>query len=512
MRLMLSALLLFILNGCAMLPDNAGRQATHAMAPVEDSPFYRLWRSAPGHDRKQSGFLLLDNGLDAFAARIALIRQVRRSIDMQYYLIHDDHAGMAMMQALLAAADRGVRIRILVDDINGGRRDSVLATLARHPDIQVRVFNPFGRNTGRLWQYVTGLGRQTRRAHNKSFTVDGIATIVGGRNIGDEYFERDPHLAFQDMDVLAIGPVAARVARSFDRYWNHRLSYPIGLLVERVPDQKALHRLRAHLAREVDAGYAARLRASRFVTGLRKGTLKLRWARAEVFADSPEKLLHRTGDMRGTLIESLLPALASARRELIIVSPYFVPGKAGLAFFRRLRARGVKVRVLTNSLASTDVTIVHAGYARYRQALLRMGVELWELNRVLQGPRKGVRRGFARQSRFSLHAKLFVIDRKTLFVGSLNLDPRSVVQNTEIGLLIHSSELARQVAEAFDREVPQVAFRLQLAHDSTFQVPLLLWKGRENGHDAIWDSEPHAGLWRQLEVFLLMWLPIESQI
>ncbi len=510
-------LLLFLAGGCARLPQRPDLPPATAFEAVEDTPLGKAWRSDPHSRQGLSSFRLLANGLDAFVARAVLAQVARRSIDLQYYMIHDDHVGTLLMEKVLEAADRGVRVRILLDDIDEGHRDFRLVAFDRHPNIEVRVFNPFGRNVPRIWQYVTGFGRQTRRAHNKSFTVDNMATILGGRNIGDEYFERDPELAFQDLDVLGIGPVAREVSRSFDRYWNHPLSYPVRSLSTKLPTKADYLRLRKEFeeraAQYRHSPYMERLRNSDLARKLRAGRVDYTWARAGVFADPPDKLLRSTSEARSRMMRQLLPRLESARRELIVISPYFVPGKEGMAFFRKLRDRGVRVRILTNSLASTDVSVVHAGYVRYRKALLRMGVELWELNRVTPAEeRKEMSEGYVGKSRSSLHAKVFVVDRKALFIGSLNLDPRSVVQNTEIGVWIESPELAGKVAEEFQRRLPAEAFRLELAGDPQTGQERILWHGRENGREVTFTGEPHAGFWRRLGVFLVRWLPIGSQI
>ena len=508
-------LMLLWLAGCARLPVNPALPE-QAFTDTTDTPLARAWAAAPQSREGLNAFQLLDNGLDAFVARAALAEVARRGIDLQYYMIHDDHVGTLLLDRLLAAADRGVRVRILLDDIDEGHRDFNIAVFAYHPNIEVRLFNPFGRNTARIWQFVTGFGRQTRRAHNKSFTVDGYATIVGGRNIGDEYFERDPELAFQDLDLLAIGPLAGDVEASFDEYWNHPLSYPVEALAGRPATAADFERLRQELAHKMaamaDSEYLERLRSSELAARLRSGRLDFVWGRGRVLADHPDKLRRATDDTSTWLMPALEPWLAGASRELILVSPYFVPGRQGVARLKALATRGVKVRVLTNSLASTDVTIVHAGYRRYREALLRAGVELWELNDVTtKHARKGLGGGYAGKSRHSLHAKAMVVDRRVAFIGSLNLDPRSVVQNTEIGVLVKAPELARVLAEGIDRSLSEAAFLLRLEFDEHGRQRLV-WLRREGNRVIRETSEPHVALWRRILVRLLGWLPIESQI
>ena len=511
-------LLLAFLGGCAALPENTGRRVTTAYADTGDTFLGRSYHDkARGHPG-ESAFYLLGNGLDAFVARAVLAQVAERSIDLQYYMIHGDNVGTLLLYQLLKAADRGVRVRILLDDINEGGRDFMIAVFDMHPNVEVRIFNPFGRNVARIWQYLTGFGRQTRRAHNKSYTVDNLATILGGRNIGDEYFERDPELAFQDLDVLAIGPVARDVSASFDQYWNHELSYPVSLLLmARKPTPADYLAIRQKLEEQLpsiqESEYLEWLRDSDLARKLRSGALRFEWASGQVFADPPDKLLRETDDAEGRMIRELLPYLESAQRELIVLSPYFVPGKKGMAFFRELREKGVRVRILTNSLSSTDVSIVHAGYARYRKALLRMGVELWELNEVTsREERKQMSKGYVGKSKSSLHAKAFVVDRETVFIGSLNLDPRSVVQNTEIGVVFRSPALGEKIARGFDENIEEEAFRLELVTDEATGQERILWHGREKGRPVTYGSDPHAGVLRKLGIFLIMWLPIESQI
>ena len=509
-------LLSFLVPACAVLPEQVDKPVSHAITDGDQTLLGRVWRSDPERQPGESAFLLLNQGLDAFVARAVLARLAEKSIDVQYYMIHGDHVGTLFIHELWKAAERGVRVRILLDDINEGRRDLDIARFDAHPNIEVRLFNPFGRNVGRLWQYVTGFGRQTRRAHNKSFTVDGQATILGGRNIGDEYFSRDPELDFQDIDVLGLGPVAGEVSRSFDSYWNSELAYPISALVDGAPAEGDLSGFREALdkkyARMTDSAYLRRLKNSTLARDIANRAVRWAWAPAKVVADPPEKLLRPVGDTAFQMLPKIRPYMADAREEVIILSPYFVPGKAGVAFLRKLRDNGVKVKILTNSLASTDVSIVHAGYVRYRKALLRAGVDLRELNKLTTPQeREAKKKDRIGSSKSSLHAKAFVVDRKLVFIGSMNLDPRSVSQNTEIGVLIHSPELARKIAAEYDRKIDRAAFRLELVPTEDGREQLL-WHGYVDGKPVTWTSEPMTGFWRRLGMSLMRWLPIESQI
>lgn len=515
--ILLSAIaVVLVLSGCAKLPDNSGRSTSFALKPDETTKLYRETAKVLGPDPVENGYLLLGNGLDAFVARAVLANLAEKSIDAQYYLLHDDTVGRLFVDQLLKAADRGVRVRLLVDDMDLEGRELGSAVLDSHPHIEVRLFNPFGRNTARVFQFISGFGTLTRRAHNKSFTVDSIATIVGGRNIGNEYFVADPDMAFLDLDVLAVGPAAALVAGSFDLYWNHELSFPISRLIETPPAPEVVKRKTAdfkdYIEQQHDTVYYKELTESRLAMALKGFEAEMVKGKGEghVVWDHPDKLLEY-GEKSNLLLADLMPYFEETREELLIVSPYFVPGGGALDFFKKLRDRGVRIVVITNSLSSTDVSVVHAGYANYRRRLLKMGVELYELNQNLAAENVDNKSGKFYQSKASLHAKCFVIDRRQTFIGSLNLDPRSVIENTEIGIVIDAEEIARPLAEAIIGKIDQFAFRLELkpGYDKT---SYLVWHGLVDGKQRTLTVEPYTSFWQRFMVGLMRMLPIESQI
>ena len=394
-------------------------------------------------------------------------------------------------------------------------RDLSAAALDSHPNMEVRIFNPFSRKTGRGSQYLTRMGSVTRRMHNKSFTVDSQVTILGGRNIGNEYFEANPDLAFADLDVLAIGPVAREVSTAFDRYWNSELAYPVSVLVDEPPTPEEIGRLRQQLkefvAAQADSAYLQALRNSDLADEIRKNQVRYSWGNAVVVYDQPEKILQDIGEQEYRLAPQLKSYVAGVQKEMIIFSPYFVPGEKGTAFLTGLVARGVRVRILTNSLASNDVSIVHAGYSKYRKPLLRGGVELYEMNRKLTREQRQEKKGTGGSSKASLHAKSFVYDRRDVFIGSLNLDPRSVIQNTEIGVVLTSPEIAQGMGEWFDWNVGKMAFRLELKRDENGSEALL-WHGMVDGTPQTFDADPYTGFWKRLGIGFLGILPIESQL
>jgi putative cardiolipin synthase len=474
----------------------------------------------------ESGFKLLQNGIDAFVARAQLAANAEHGIDVQYYLYHDDLTASLLTAQLLKAADRGVRVRILVDDIEVDDRDFDAVALDHHNNVEVRVFNPFGRNVSRWSQFITRLGIVTRRMHNKSFTVDNQITIVGGRNIGDEYFDAHPDIAFSDLDVLAIGPVVQEVSHSFDEYWNSEVVYPVSSLVKDKPTDAEVaqlrHEFQQRIAEHQDSEYLDALRNSKFSDQIMSGTVRFHWGKAQAVFDRPEKVVN--GKERKDLLLSthISPWLEKPKQELIIFSPYFVPGKWGTRALTDLSKSGVRVRILTNSLASTDVAVVHGGYAKYRKNLLQAGVELYELDNVLNRKQRRARRGQEKGfTKSSLHAKSFVADRKLVFIGSLNLDPRSFFENTEIGVVLESKEIAADMAAWFEKETRHNAYTLTLKMTKKRPAPgtkkpamlreVILWH-KADRPDLIYRHEPKAGFWRRLGVGLLSILPIESQL
>ncbi|MDH3228373.1 MAG: phospholipase D family protein [Alphaproteobacteria bacterium] len=508
----LTVSVLLLVGGCASLPEDFARPESFAFGNTDDTALGKTSRERRRGHPGQTGFYPLDNGLDAFVARAVLANSAERSIYAQYYLLHKDLLGRLFVDLLLKAADRGVRVRLLVDDMDLEGKDLALAAADSHPNMEVRSFNPFARNVSRTSQFVTRLGEVDRRAHNKSFNVDNQYAILGGRNIGNEYFEADPNLAFSDLDVVAMGPVAQQVSTSFDKYWNSELAYPISVLVSKFPTPRESDEMRARLtefvAVQAESEYLRALRNSDLANALRADTVRYYWGDGEVVYDPPEKLVEAMEKSERYLAAQLSPHMQAVQKELIIFSPYFVPGKSGVAALRVARERGVRVRILTNSLASNDVAMVHAGYLKFRKALLRAGVELYEMNSRLT---KEQRKATFGSSVASLHAKSFVLDRESVFIGSLNLDPRAIVFNTEIGVVLRSPEMAGDMARVFDEKIDDVAFRLELVKSEKGSESIL-WHGLVDGQKQVFDHEPNASLWQRFKVNFLSMFPIESQL
>lgn len=513
-RAVAAVLVLCLAGACASLPEGFERPESYAFADTEQTTLGRASREKRQGRGDRSGFYPLNDGLDAFVARTVLANAAERSIDAQYYLLHKDLTGRLFVDLLLKAADRGVRVRLLVDDMDVADSEFGLLAADSHPNIEIRLFNPFARNVSRASQFVTRSSEAGRRMHNKSFNVDNHYAVLGGRNIGNEYFGINPQIVFADLDVVAVGPVVRQVAKSFDAYWNSELAYPISVLATKQPSEQEVREMRARLTEYVeaqsDSDFLDALRNSNLANALRNQAVEYYWGDGEVVYDPPEKLLEEMGRSERYLLGQLSPHMQAVRDELIIFSPYFVPGKEGVAALRAVRERGVRVRILTNSLASNDVQIVHAGYLKYRKALLRDGVEIHELNaELLNEQRKAGQEGGSPTA--SLHAKSFVLDRESVFIGSLNLDPRAVYFNTEIGVVIQSPQLAESMARRFDERVEQVAFRLELVKTEKGSEQIL-WHGPVEGKPQTFDHEPHASLWERFVANFMSIFPIDGQL
>jgi putative cardiolipin synthase len=461
----------------------------------------------------QSAFRPLPSGVDALLARIVLAEAAERTLDAQYYIWHDDLTGRHFAYALLRAADRGVRVRVLIDDVGAKANDENLLALDAHPNIEVRLFNPVASRTFRNLGMLGDFARVNRRMHNKAFIADNQAAILGGRNIGDEYFEAG-EVAFSDLDVLTLGPAVAAVSEAFDEYWNAPPSIPIAALLGRKGEAAGLDAVRAALAafaaQERDSPYVKHAQ-SQLDRMLFAGTGEFFWGKAHVLYDDPAKVSRDRDDAEGRLLPQFARLGLAIDRELLIVSPYFIPGETGVAWLRGLVSRGVRVTVLTNSLAATDVGAVHAGYQRYREALLEGGVRLFELRpgAIRDTPGKGDKSGFG-SSRASLHAKTFFFDRRAVFIGSLNLDPRSIQLNTEIGVVCDSAPLAESLSMTLERRLDTVAWRLERVVEAGHAR--IVWVETNAQGQRRLTEEPEVTAWKRFSVWLLALLPIEAQL
>jgi phosphatidylserine/phosphatidylglycerophosphate/cardiolipin synthase-like enzyme len=438
--------------------------------------------AAEESNKNLSGIHLLTSGEEALADLIALADHAERTLDIQYYIIHQDDSARILLRHVRQAADRGVRVRVLVDDLNTVGEDRRFMHLSEHAHVEVRVFNPFPGGRFATWtRFVASasdMRRINHRMHNKLFVADNALAITGGRNIGDEYFTRDPHYNFIDLDVLAGGAIVPELSASFDAFWNSKYAFPIASVASAVSAE-------ASTTAVPDSSTATN--ASWLERELKSGQLQLTWVPATVLADRPGKIASETSpDEEVTIANDLATLMLSATQELLVISPYFVPGKEGVAMFAKLVSQGVHIRILTNSLASTDSPLVHNGYARYRVELLKLGIELSEVRPKL-GQKRARFHPF-RSSNASLHAKALVIDQKTVFIGSMNMDARSARTNSELGLVIRSIEIARQVTSLLDDISADGSYQLQLVGHSN-QIE---WTSGEPGAERRWYTDPET--------------------
>ena len=503
---------MFILNQLAGLPDNSGRKSSQVIDNGADSSLGKRFAPELAENPDKNGIIELPHGRDAFAARVVLAQQAERSIDTQYYMWHQDTVGRSLVYALISAADRGVRVRLLVDDMYGSDGQDTWLAMDVHPNIDVRLFAPYSRRQPKYLQFVTRFHDVNARMHTKTFTVDNQATIVGGRNIGDEYFDADPALAFADNDVLAIGPAVEQVSVNFDSYWNSDYAYPVSTLLPAATDadlQKLKDASSAFFDKSETKTYMQAVKQGNLANALRDGGVEFHWGPGEIIHDAwwkREKNLDGWHD--DLLISQLKPHLVTATEELIMISPYFVPGDGTVKALCSLAQKGVSVKILTNSLASNDVAAVHAGYSKFRIPLLRCGVELYELDEHLRVEERRAFTWLPGLSKSSLHAKSMVIDKTRMFVGSFNYDQRSLYLNTEIGLVFEQADIAGPAAEKFDKNINKFAFKVGLETSDSGKESLL-WRGIEDGKAVTYESEPYVGRGTKAAAWLIRWLPVD---
>jgi cardiolipin synthase C len=508
-RSLLLAACVALTAGCANLPppqqrtdssaftDTAGTRIGQGVAP--------LLAAHPG----LSGIHAMPDAFDAFAARVAMATRAQRSIDVQYFIWHDDQVGMLLLQALWQAAEGGVRVRLLLDDGGTSGIDGLLAMVDAHPNIELRLYNPFAYRGSRALGYMTDFQRLNKRMHNKSFTADNQVSVVGGRNIANEYFGAAGAIGFADLDVLAIGAVVPLVSAQFDRYWNSASAYPAAQFLAPPPADAAQLLQAAFAKARADPASVEYLKAvieSRLLTNLLNRSLDLDWTHARLLYDDPAKTLDRSARTDILLFPALMESLGKPVKSFDIVSPYFVPGDNGTALLAELARSGVRVRVLTNSLASSDESVVHAGYLKRRRDLLRAGVKLYELKPTAKEQSVQVRGRFGAGKVAGLHAKTYAVDGQRIFIGSFNFDQRSARLNTELGVVLDSPLGAGELAELFDRELRALAYEVLLAP----QGEGLVWVEHDAaGAEIRYDVDPQTDWGLRFKVGFLSGLPID---
>jgi cardiolipin synthase C len=520
LRLFCPMLLVAALTGCASLPDKVVRQPSKSLGAATETPLGRIAKASTA-DPEQSGFRLMPTGQFALQARIELARRAQRTLDVQYYQIHDDRTGRYLLRALRDASERGVRVRLIIDDLYTSGMDPLLLGLDAYPNVEVRLFNPFpaGRQNflTRFTVNAHEFDRVHRRMHNKLFIADGVMAVAGGRNIADEYFMASAGANFVDLDTFVIGAILPRLGALFDEYWNSDRVLPVRAIVksdhsdvqlqqdfERMTQAEAVPIVRITAApAELSMGAEIEvigetggtpepeapppndvLGYGPIVNELDAGKVGLIWADAQAYADAPDKVIGRVSTYGVAPIDdvdsvryNVIEMMRRARKDVVITSPYLIPGQAGLeTFHNSVERHGVKFTLVTNSLAATDEPVVHTGYRRYRPEMLKLGMNLYELSP--QKVSRSLRLGRFSTSIGRLHAKSAVVDGERVFIGSMNFDPRSDQHNTEMGLFIQSPQLAQQMLKLVDVIRQQGAYRVTLA---------------ANGKDLVWTTTGPGG-------------------
>ena len=505
------------LAACSTLRTDYAKQPSTAIKPPASTPAARQVEAQVDAHGDQSGFRLLTTGPNALMSRIALADKAQHSIDLQYYIYFNDATGRLLSQRLLNAADRGVRVRMLLDDLDIVEEDELLDALDAHPNIEVRLFNPFRLRhrsmLAKAGQFLLEGRRLNRRMHNKAFIVDGAQAIIGGRNIGDAYFEVGDEVYFRDLDALVIGPVVHQIAASFDDYWNSDSAHPVKAWTGKNATPEHLAEVRAALgkdAREFNESAYAEALAWELPDGPsadQKGSWY--WGHARVIADVPEKVEPGEKEDAPRIDHKIVPLMIGAKEQILLMSPYLIPSDTGVKLLGSMVDRGVEIRILTNSLAATDEPAVHAGYASHRLDLLRGGVDLYEF-RPIGGKEAESAAGTSTGS--SLHTKAMVVDHRSVFIGSMNFDPRSRYLNTEMGVVAESPALAAAMEEYFasaTRAEKSYHVVLEPAHPGSSRK-VVRWKTSFEGKPVEYRHDPDTSLWKRMQVKLMRALPIEG--
>ena len=498
-----------LLGACASVDFDYPKPPSSALLDTEDTYLGQELAGVTEQQPGEAGFYPLADGIDALASRLLLAERAERSIDVQYYLIKSDITSNAFIRSLLRAADRGVRVRLLLDDVFTGGYDAGMAALDSHPNFEIRIFNPFANRSARFVDGITGFSRINRRMHNKSFTVDNQITIIGGRNIADEYFAAGADVNFGDLDVMGIGPIVAEVSEMFDSYWNHERAAPIEAFAK-MPDDPAaeLERIRAELEQSrqqiLDSEYAEAV-LDQILEYVETDTGAFTWAPYVLAVDSPDKSFKSRADTASSITTTLRESLFSAKKEIIIISPYFVPLKSGIEGIVALRDRGIEVTVITNSLAANNHTAVHGGYAPSRKPLLKTGVRIFEFRADADIP--GTQIAAEEGAIATLHTKAFIVDAQEFFIGSFNFDPRSANINTELGVIIQSPEIAETAANTIKNGLAEKTYEVFLNDKGK-----LRWRGLENGKEVVHDKEPQTKWSKRFAAGFSRILPIRGQL
>jgi cardiolipin synthase C len=522
--LSIASLVLLSVAGCASLPPtaNQSKTVTKALDPSLDSRLGNAFEPMAKSHGSDSGFRMVSAGIEGLTARVEMIDAAQRSLDLQYYIFRADESGNLVAQALLRAADRGVRIRLLVDDAETVAGDEKILSLCAHEGFEVRIYNPLryrGHNRLRRGAEFLFKSRLDYRMHNKLMVADNVVAIVGGRNIGNQYFQIDPGSQFGDDDVVVAGPVVPRLSAAFDEFWNSAFAIPAQAIDKLDASAQAFSRYQAVLTQyreRLDAEQPDKAQAApkHPLLDIMSNRAPLHWAPVKLVYDSPDKKDVGKGDAPGRLIYDAIAEQANkVSTELLIITPYFVPSPDELARLAGMRERHARVRILTNSLEAAPSAEAQSGYMHYRARILREGVELHEVRALLGSARgSGQNKAISRHGNYALHAKLFVFDRSTSFVGSMNFDQRSKRLNTEIGLLISSPELSGDIASRFDALTQLDNSYAVTLSDGVKGKQHLIWTTQEAGAEVHYGAEPARSAWQRTKVRVLSALPLDREL
>jgi putative cardiolipin synthase len=492
-------------SACSSLPENYPRTESTALEDHRSTSMGKRWGALEDQHPGKSGFDIIRYGRVAFTTRIGMIDRAEKSIDLQVYIWEADETGRILAERLVSAADRGVRVRLLVDDMGKGPSDQAIASMDAHPNIEIRIFNPFAYRGAITFDFVTDLNRVNHRMHNKIIIADNSFAVVGGRNVGDHYFSVNPDTNFRDLDIATVGPLVRDISGVFDHFWQSKWAVPISVLVDRAYTEEDLRAGMAELRQKIAAGsypYVVDDDVQRLAKHFEIIEDRIIWATGRVVWDDPQSAAEtgKTVD----IIRELRKKLNNVETSFSIESAYFVIGKGGVERFAQLVDQGVKVRVLTNSLVSNDVLAAHAGHANYRKELLEAGVEVFELR-----PDSGVIwENSSGKASAGLHTKALAFDNESVFIGSFNLDPRSAAINTEAGLYVESPELTARLLEYMDEGVEQRnSYRLMLDDDGD-----LLWVTKDDGVEVRYHKDPLSTFGQRFSAGFIRILPVEGQL
>ena len=515
----------FLLYACSSLPERMPVKPSYYISDTGNTQLGQLFETRKSAHEGLTGYHLLIDPIDAIAARLMLIEKAQKSLDLQYYIWHNDKVGALALEGLLRAADRGVKVRLLLDDNNTGDLDASLLAIDQHPNVEVRLFNPFVYRKWRMLNYVLDFSRNNHRMHNKTFIADTQVALVGGRNISNQYYDAGESFQFSDIDVMMVGQVVPEVAKSFDDYWNYPMAYPVSQMIKAKDHQLDLKQLRFQLAH-----YKATSTAQNYLNLTREqadfdnwlsGDEKMQWVPVHLVQDSPEKI-NKDAKRSEHLTFQLQNLVGKPQKQLDIISAYFVPADTGTESLINLKRQGVRVRVLTNSYAANDVGVVHAFYAKRRKELLENGIELYEFlpQSKPNGKRKAKKNhlsaladdtpnpqssGIGDSSDASLHAKMMAFDNQQAFIGSFNFDPRSANLNTEIGVILDSPTLATQVSKDLDSAIMNIAYRVRLNERGN-----IIWEEKTPTGIKVYTQEPNISPVKRFGLKMLSYLPLDG--